>query len=533
MTWWRRAVIYEIYPRSFADGNGDGIGDIRGIIGRLDYLAGTLGVDAIWCGPLYPSPQVDFGYDISDMTDIDPVFGDLADFDELVAAAHARNLRVIIDFVPNHTSDRHPWFVESRSSRDNPKRDWYVWADPKPDGSPPSNWTSEQGGSTWELDEHTGQYYLHSFHRAQPDVNWRNPELRAAMLDVLRFWLDRGVDGFRIDVLHMIAKHPELRDNPVREHPEPNPTDRQHPDYDTQWHVHDRMHPDLHGYIREMRAVLDEYSERTGRERIAIGEIEAMPWDAWVAYLGEELDGVHFTFNFNFIEAGWDAESLRGSIEAQEAALPAGAWPNYVLSNLDRPRLATRNGPDSVRVAAMLLLTLRGTPTLYYGDELGLADIDIPPAQWQDPLGRDQERAPMPWTARDNGGFTGPGVRPWLPVTAEYLSRSVESQLADEGSVLGLYRRLLAVRRASPALVDGDHEPIDTGAAGKHCLAYLRRHPDQTLAVLLNLGPDETTIELPAPGGVVLSSHDPVATTGPGTAVRLRGYEGVIVEIAQ
>ncbi len=523
--WWQQAVIYQIYPRSFADSNGDGIGDLRGIIGKLDYLAGTLGVDAIWCGPVYPSPQVDFGYDITDHTAIDPIFGTLDDFDALVTAAHARGIRVIIDLVPNHTSDRHPWFVESRSAPDSPKRDWYVWADPLPGGLPPSNWTSEQGGSTWEFDEPTGQYYLHSFHRTQPDLNWRSPRLRAAMLDVVRFWLDRGVDGFRIDVLHMIAKDPELTDNPPRPDATPNPADLQHPDYDTQWHVHDRMHPDLYGYLAEIRDLLEEYSRRTGQERIAIGEVEPMPWDSWTRFLGSELDGVHFTFNFNFIESPWHAAGLRASIGAQEAALPRGAWPNYVLSNHDRPRLATRNGPRSARLAALLLLTLRGTPTLYNGDELGLEDLEIPREEWLDPLGRDQVRGPMPWTSSRNGGFdSSPAdASPWLPVPTRYLERSVERQLADPGSILNLYRRLLAFRRTSPALLRGEYRPLD---CPPDCLAYLRSTPEQTLAVLLNLGAENATVDVPRPGHALLSGD-----RTPRRRFVVAAHEGLIVQL--
>ncbi|MGO1050132.1 alpha-amylase family glycosyl hydrolase [Crossiella sp. CA198] len=522
MNWWRDAVIYQVYPRSFADSDGDGIGDLLGLVDKLDYLANTLGVDAIWLCPVYPSPQIDFGYDISDHTAIDPVFGTDADFAELITAAHARGLKLIIDFVPNHTSDQHPWFQESRAGKDNPKRDWYVWADPRPDGTPPSNWTSEQGGSTWEFDQATGQYYLHSFHRTQPDVNWRNPELRAAMLKVLRHWLDRGVDGFRIDVLHLIAKDPAFTDNPPRPLPAPNGTDLQHPDYDTQWHLHDRLHPDLDGYITEIRALLDEYTARTGQERIAIGEVEAMPWTAATRFLGAQLNGVHFTFNFDFLETRWHAKALRAAIGAQEAALPPDAWPNYVLSNHDRPRLPTRLGPEHTRVAALLLLTLRGTPTLYYGEELGLSDLPIPRERWQDPLGRDQVRGPMPWTSTEH--------TTWLPANAHYLANTVESQLADPHSTLTLYCRLLALRRANPALHRGDYQAL--AGLPEHCLAYLRGTPAHTLAVLLNLGPDPATITLPRPGNALLSTSG-TAPDGTRSEFQVPAHAGLIVALTR
>ena len=384
--WWQTGVIYHIYLRSFKDTSGDGVGDLRGIIEQLDYLGETLGVDALWVSPFYPSPQKDFGYDISDFTAVDPLFGDLATFDALVGQMHRRALKLIIDYVPNHTSDQHPWFTKSRASRDNPKRGWYVWADPKPDGSPPNNWTSETGGSAWAWDATTAQYYLHSHYPEQPDLNWRNPAVKAAMFDVLRFWLERGVDGFRIDVAHMIMKDPALRDNPPNPEGVPNPFDRQHPDFSAQRHVHDRRHPDLHAVYREMRALLDAYSGE--RPRMAIGEIEVMPWDDWIAYFGAELDELHLPFNFGLIETPWTASAIRASVDALERALPAGAWPNYGLGNHDRARLASREGPEQARVAAMLLLTLRGTPTLYYGDELGMADAPIPPALWHDSLGR-------------------------------------------------------------------------------------------------------------------------------------------------
>ena len=502
--WWQAAVIYQVYPRSFADSDGDGLGDLPGLTSRLDYLAGTLGADAIWICPFYPSPLVDFGYDVTDFTAVDPAYGTLADFDALIAEAHRRGLRVIIDYIPNHSSDQHPWFRESRSRRDSPRRDWYVWADPAPGGGPPSNWTSEMGGSTWQLDPPTGQYYLHSFHREQPDLNWRCPALREAMLGVLRWWLDRGVDGIRIDVAHLLAKHPGLADNPVRARPQSNPTDRQHPDFDTQLHVNDRMQPEVHEYLAMIRAVLDSCTERTGRERVAMAEIEAMPWPHWSRFFGRNGEGVQLPFNFHLIEADWAPAALAASIEGQEAALPPGAWPNYVLQNHDRPRLASRLGTEQVRTAAMLLLTLRGTPTLYYGEELGLADHPIGPARWLDPLGRDQSRLPMPWTAEPGGGFSArPGAVSWLPPYPDTGRVSVRAQLADPASVLSLYRELIACRRTTPALLAGGYQTV---RADGGCLCYLRSDGAQQVLVALNLAPAPATVRLPAPGWMLLDT---------------------------
>jgi alpha-glucosidase len=495
--WWRTAVIYEVYPRSFADADGDGIGDLRGITSRLAYLAGTLGVDAIWICPFYPSPQIDFGYDISDYTGVDPDYGTLADFDALVAEAHRRGLRVIIDYVPNHSSDQHPWFTASRSSRDDLHRDWYIWADPAAGGGPPSNWTSEAGGSAWQFDDTTGQYYLHSFHRSQPDLNWRSESFRQAMLGVLGWWLEHDADGIRIDVAHLIAKHPGLADNPVRAEPLRNPTDRQHPDYDQQWHLNDRLHADVHDYLAMIRTVLDDSSVRTGRERVAIAELEALDWPVWGQFFGSDGEGVHLPFNFRLIETAWQPQALAAAIEGQEAALPAGAWPNNVLQNHDRPRLATRLGPEHVRVAAMLLLTLRGTPTLYYGEELGLPDLPIDPARWRDALGRDESRAPMPW---DTCLPSKPG---WLSAYPDLAAVSVKAQETDPASVLSLYRALISLRKRNPALLTGDYQTIK---ADDSCLCYQRSRPDQQLLIALNLGRENYALALPVPGRILLDT---------------------------
>jgi alpha-glucosidase len=510
--WWQRGVIYQVYPRSFQDSNGDGVGDLPGIESRLDALV-ELGVDAIWISPIYPSPQADFGYDVADYTGIDPRFGTLDDFDSLLKAAHDRGLKLLLDFVPNHSSSEHPWFRESRSSRGNPKHDWYIWRDPGPDGGPPNNWISDFGGSAWEWDEATGQYYLHAFLKEQPDLNWRNPEVRAAMLDVLRFWFDRGVDGFRIDVLWHMVKHADLPDNP------PNP------DYTPgmgEMHqvlqLHSTDQPEVHGIAADMRRVADGYGER-----VLIGEIY-LPVEQLMRYYGDGEPGVHLPFNFQLIDAPWEARSLASLIADYEAALPADGWPNWVLGNHDRPRAATRFGPAQARNAAMLLLTLRGTPTIYYGDEIGMADVAIPPEQVQDPrelrepgigLGRDPVRTPMAWAAGPNAGFST--AEPWLPLHPDWPTRNVAAQRDDPRSMWSLYRSLLALRRQHAALAVGDWLPVECAAC---LLAYERRHGDERLLVVLNLGDTPQGFAIPewAEGlSVVLSTQggrDP-AVLGP------------------
>jgi len=511
--WWQTGVVYQVYPRSFADADGDGTGDLRGITGRLDYLA-WLGVDAIWISPFYPSPMADFGYDVADYTAVDPLFGTMDDFDQLLAAAHDRGIRVIVDYVPNHTSDQHPWFVESRSSRDNPKADWYVWRDAKPDGGLPNNWISMFAGPTWEWDASREQYYLHIFLPEQPDLNWRNPEVRSAMFDVARFWLDRGVDGFRIDVAPMVMKDPELRDNP------PNP----HPGWEhsrlgswlTQLHVNDHNHPDMHELYRSFRALLESYPG----DRVSIGELHHPDFDRWAAYYGERQDEIHVPFNFHVIHSPWTAEAIRRAVQGVEGALPPGAWASWVLGNHDQPRFASpwRAGRDQARVGMLLLLTLRGTPTIYYGEEIGMENVEIPEHMLQDPArfyarGRDPERTPMQWTRA--GGFTR-GDKTWLPYGD--LSVNVEDQSADPNSLLSLYRRLIWFRRSSKALTHGDYAPVDPVPEGVY--AYTRTHAgergEERLLVALNFTNNALTFDLPAaltPKETLISTHtDPPAS---------------------
>jgi alpha-glucosidase len=496
--WWQRGIVYQIYPRSFQDSNGDGVGDLPGITSRLDH-ARWLGVDAIWISPIYPSPMADFGYDVSDYTDINPIFGTLEDFDRLVEEAHGRGLKVILDFVPNHSSNEHRWFKESRSSRDSPKRDWYIWQDPALDGGPPNNWLSNFGGPAWTLDEKTGQYYYHAFLPEQPDLNWRNPEVVDAMLDVLRFWLERGVDGFRVDVIWHMIKDEHFRDNP--ENPDWAPGDNP---YHAVVPLYTADRPEVHDIIVRMRRLFDEYEER-----VLIGEIY-LPVERLVSYYGTDLSGVHLPFNFQLILAAWDAAHLSQLIREYEEALPAGGWPNWVLGNHDQHRIASRVGPAQARVAAMMLLTLRGTPTLYYGDEIGMRDVEIPPHMVQDPFeknvpgkghGRDPERTPMQWSTAPNAGFTQ-GV-PWLPISQEYESINVEVQRDDPRSILTLYRRLIDLRRGEPALEVGRYQAIE---ADGDVLAYIRsgREGECSFLVALNLGNKEQVLDVP--GGVVSGS---------------------------
>ncbi|HKA45954.1 MAG TPA: alpha-amylase family glycosyl hydrolase [Burkholderiales bacterium] len=504
------------------DGSGDGVGDLAGLISRLDYLR-WLGVDAVWISPIYPSPMKDFGYDVTDYTAIDALFGTLADFDRLIAEAHARDLKVILDFVPNHSSDRHPWFAAARSARDDPQRDWYIWRDPGAAGGPPNNWLSCFGGSAWEHDARTGQYYYHAFLREQPDLNWRNPAVVEAMLDVLRFWLERGVDGFRVDVLWHLIKDDHFRDNP------PNPYWREGADpYQRLIPVYTTDRPEVHGVIARMRRLVDRYEER-----VLIGEIY-LPMERLVQYYGADLDGVHFPFNFQLLLARWRARDIARLIVDYEAALPARGWPNWVLGNHDRPRIASRVGPAQARLAALLLLTLRGTPTLYYGDEIGMCDVTIPPSRIQDTLeknvpghglGRDPQRAPMQWSAERNAGFTEGA--PWLPIARDYAAVNVEAQRNDPASMLTLYTRLISIRRGEPALEVGQLEPLE---ADGDLLAYVRRDRHSAFLIALNLGTQPHLIKTAA-GSIALSTHLDRAGERVAGDLHLRAAEGVLVRL--
>ena len=521
--WWLKGVIYQVYPRSFQDTNGDGIGDLPGITKRLDHLV-DLGVDAIWISPIYPSPMADFGYDVSDYCDVDPRFGTLEEFDTLIREAHARGLKVILDYVPNHSSDQHPWFVESRSSRSNPKRDWYVWRDPKHDRSPPNNWLSEFGGSAWTFDERTRQYYYHAYLKEQPDLNWRNPEVQSAMLDALRFWLDRGVDGFRVDAIHHLFEVESLEDNPL------NP----------EWHegmsparsvirAHTMDQPEVHDTIAAMRRASDVYADR-----VMIGEAY-LPIHRLMTYYGHDLSGFHLPFNFHLLSTPWTPAAIASLVRAYEAALPPGSWPNWVLGNHDRSRLVSRLGAEQARVAAMLLLTLRGTPTIYQGDEIGMADVPIPSNRVQDPwetnvpglgLGRDPVRTPIPWSSATNGGFTD--GEPWLPIESGIPGLNVEAQAHDPNSLLSFYRALLRLRRTELALAVGEITIVD---ASDTVLAYERRHAGRRLLVALNFRSEVATLFLKETNRILLSSYpDPTDAQIESFGYELRANEGVVIE---
>ncbi len=476
--WWRDGVIYQIYPRSFADSDHDGLGDLNGIRSRMKDLA-ELGVDAIWLSPIYPSPDADFGYDVRDYTAIDRRYGSLQDFDALVSEAHERNIRIIMDLVLNHTSELHPWFLASRSSRDNPKRDWYLWRDPAPGGKPPNNWRSIFGGSGWEFDEKTGQYYFHMFAKEQPDVNWRNPEVRQAMLDVFRFWLDRGVDGFRLDVFNAYFKQAELHSNPWKLGIMP---------YDHQHHLYDIDQPEMLPLLSEIRQLLESYPER-----YAVGETFLASSKTAARYCGPDL--LHATFDFLFLKSRWKPRQFLKAIQEWDHNLSNDNWPNYVLNNHDVKRSATRYGQgesdERLKVAAALLLSQRGTPFLYYGEEIGMRDIKLSRKEIRDPVGkyywpfyagRDGCRAPMQWTGGANAGFSE--AQPWLPIHSDYTFRNVAAQRADPDSLYNFYRRLIALRKQYPALISGMMQPLTFEP--RSVLAYLRQTSDQIVLVVLN-----------------------------------------------
>jgi alpha-glucosidase len=505
--WWQHAVFYEIYPRSFGDANNDGLGDLNGIAQHLDYLK-DLGVDAIWITPCYPSPQVDFGYDVSDYENIAPEYGTLADFDRLAAEAERRGIRIIFDFVVNHTSDKHPWFLESRSSRTNPKRDWYVWRDGKGPGEPPNNWTAIFGGSAWQFDSTTRQYYYHAFYPQQPDLNWRNPAIEAAMLDVTRWWYQHGISGFRLDAVNTLFEDPELRDNPTL------PGQNAYGDQN-QVRKYDDNLAENHLVLRELRKVADVHNA------VLVGETWTDDIQQIKAYYGPKHDEVQMPMDLMFTQLGrvpgapggqrLDARVFRKHVAAMEAA---GEWPVYVVSNHDIPRVATRFGDgrhdDQIAKAmAAFYLTLRGTPVMYYGEELGMQNNDpqrredvkdpIGIKGWPKEKGRDGERTPMQWTAGPNAGFNA-GAKPWLPVPASAATHNVETESRDPNSVLSLYKSVLRLRHENAAVREGGYVPLNVD--DPNVMSYLRRYENDVVLVVINMSgePQSAKFDLSAQG---------------------------------
>jgi alpha-glucosidase len=521
--WWQTAVLYQIYPRSFADSNGDGMGDIPGIIDHLDHLA-WLGVDGLWVSPITVSPNADWGYDVSDFCAVAPDLGTLDDVDRLIAEAGRRGIRVLMDLVPNHTSDQHPWFLDARSSTTAAKRDWYVWADPKPDGSPPNNWVSSFGGPAWETTPETGQAFMFNHLSEQPDLNWWNEDVRSAFDEIMRFWYDRGVAGFRIDVANVIIKDAELRDNPVATEED----DFEAQMFGQRW-VYNANRPEVHEVLRRFRALADTYPE----PRLLIGETP-VPVDDLARYYGQGHDELHLAFNFNFISAPLEAPAMRTIVEETEAALPADAWPAWTGSNHDMFRFPTRwagGDPAKARAALLMLLCLRGTPVLYQGDEIGQLDATLTQEDMRDPLGvrfwpyyagRDAGRTPMQWRDAPGGGFTDPGVMPWLPLS-ELGPHNVESQRGDPDSMLSLARDLIALRRRSPDLVGGSYTSLD----GPDGVWVWRRGHGTVVAV--NYSDDEVVLA-DVEGTVALGTErrrdGEVLTNG----LRLGAWEAAVVE---
>lgn len=521
LEWWKTAVFYQVYPLSFQDSDGDGMGDLRGIERRLDHMA-WLGADAVWLSPIQPSPMADWTYDISDFTDVEPTFGTLHDFDRLLAALHARDIRLILDFVPNHTSDQHRWFQQSRSSRDNPKRDWFVWRDPGPDGGPPNSWLSRFGGSAWAWDERTGQYYYHAFLDEQPDLNWRNCEVREAMADVLRFWMRRGVDGFRFDASAVLAEDALLRDEPL----DPDFNDETPPP-EKYLRVFTDDRPETLGYLTDLRRVVDEFPDR-----VILGEIQGAT-DRVPRFFGEpESPRLHLPLNFALLDTPWNARALDAAIDRYLNVVPPGAWPDWVLGGHDKRRIASKIGPAQARIAAMLLFTLPGTPIFFAGDEIGMPDVPVPSSQAKDPferlvpgygLNRDPERAPMRWEAEAKAGFTT--GEPWLPIGDGVADCNVGSQRNDPRSVLSLYQQLIRLRAREPALNRGCFRPM---RGRGDVLLFSRGIEDEEIAVALNFGGTPAQADT-GDGKVVLSTRldrDGERVEG---YVDLRPDEGVVV----
>lgn len=523
--WWQQVVIYEIAPISYQDSDDDGKGDLKGLIERLDHLA-WLGVGAVWLTPVYPSPMLDFGYDVAEFCSVDPVFGSLDDFDRLVDELHSRDIRLILDFVPNHTSDQHAWFKESRASRTNPRRDWYVWCDPGPTGGPPNNWLSRFGGSAWAWDEATRQYYYHSFLVEQPDLNWRNPDVRAAMADILRFWMRRGVDGFRVDASAVLAEDELLRDDP----PDPEANESTPPPQRLK-RIFTDDRPESMGYLEQMRQVVDEFDAR-----MLAGEVQGKT-DRIGHFYGDGKPRLHLPLNFALLDSPWDALSLQANIDAYFKAIPDKAWPCWVIGGHDKKRIASKIGQGQLRNLAVLLLTIKGTPFLFAGDEIGMEQVDIPADRINDPfeklvggygLNRDPERTPMRWSDARFGGFSN--VEPWLPMGEDMAERNVEKLKADRQSLLWLYRELIKLRRSQPILVNGAHVPV---RSRNDVLTYKRSGNGAELLIALNLTHEPRKLDLDARGTLLLSTYLDGSERPAQYPALLRPDEGIILKLAR
>ncbi|HUW06041.1 MAG TPA: alpha-glucosidase [Williamwhitmania sp.] len=527
--WWKHGVVYQIYPRSFYDSNGDGIGDIPGIIQKLDYLT-SLGIDAVWLSPVYESPMYDFGYDIRNYRNIDPIFGTLHDFKVLLKEAHHRNIRIIMDMVMNHTSHQHPWFLESKASRSNAKRNWYIWSNGK-GPLPPNNWLSAFGGSAWEWDSSTEQYYMHSFLKEQPDLNWRNEEMADTFFQEITFWLNLGVDGFRLDVINWIGKDKKFRDNPF-------------------WlkllgiqkHQYDRNRAISHKVVKRLRKQLDAH-----KDKLLVGEVFVFPPGnpaLAASYLGKNNDELHLAFDFSLIYRWWSAKLFYKCLKRWYDHIPENGWPALVLSNHDMPRAISRYGKGrektkKARVAAFLILTAKGTPFLYYGEEIGMPNLKLPKSQISDPLGkrywpiypgRDPSRAPMQWSSERYAGFST--TTPWIKVDPCYKKVNVEDQQKDHHSLLNTYQKLIQLRKKSWALQAGDHQFVKTGRNG--ILAYLRIYGSEKMLVVLNFSGQEREAEIPEKSGiewaVVAATHLPVGTYFEKLQFKLNPYEAIVLK---
>jgi alpha-glucosidase len=534
VSWSRQAVVYQIYPISFMDSSGNGKGDLKGVIDKLDYLNdGTdksLGIGAIWLSPIYKSPMVDFGYDVSDYRDVNSLFGDLNTFDILVKEAHRRNIKVIMDFIPNHTSVDHPWFQESRASVDNAKRDWYIWKEAKTDGSVPNNWLSVFGGSAWQLDKTTGQYYLHSFLKEQADLNWRNEEVRKAMLEAMHFWMDRGVDGFRTDAIYHLIKDKNFTDNPLN----PNYKEGEDDPYNKFIHINSQGREETLDSVGAMCELLGQHDDTFMVTEAYLSVPEMMKMYKACA------NNLHAPFNYNLIGMPWSAKKFRKHIDDFENSLTPQDWPNYAFGNHDRSRVASRLGRRRARLIALMAFTFRGMPFVYYGDEIGMVDVPVASQDSQDPfeknvpgrqLGRDPERTPMQWDRSPNAGFTA--GKPWLPVADDFEEYNVETESKNPASILSLYKRLIHFRSGSPALLTGSYRSLDVD--NDNIFAYLRECAKEKLLVVVNFSDKDQTISLPQTNVRQVCNaycdHEFDKKYDNLEQLKLRGYEGYVFSV--